>query len=190
MSWFNRSKKKLFKTISDEELCVIIKSNSSKDVIAEFYQRYGHLVLGVCMKYLKNKMDAEDMTIDIYSKLQQKILKSDIKYFKSWLYTLVKNECLMKLRKKQMIFSSLNSNEIESEDIDFDSKMNTEKQYEYLSFALEQLSQEQRTCVELFYLKSMSYKEISQKTGFEIKNVKSHIQNGKRNLKLSINKMT
>ena len=53
----------------------------------------------------------------------------------------------------------------------------------YLKEGIGELKDEQRECIELFYLKECSYAEVASMTGFSLKEVKSHIQNGKRNLK-------
>ena len=58
-----------------------------------------------------------------------------------------------------------------------------EEKLEQLQDALVRLSEEQKKCIELFYFKEKSYKEVSDLTGFSINEVKSYLQNGKRNLK-------
>jgi len=50
--------------------------------------------------------------------------------------------------------------------------------------AISNLNTEQRLCINLFYLKEKCYEEISMQTGYSLKQVKSYIQNGKRNLKI------
>jgi RNA polymerase sigma-70 factor (ECF subfamily) len=61
-----------------------------------------------------------------------------------------------------------------------------EKQFVALENAIEELSAEQKKCVDLFYLKEKSYVEIAEITGFTLNEVKSYIQNGKRNLKIKL----
>jgi RNA polymerase sigma factor (sigma-70 family) len=53
-----------------------------------------------------------------------------------------------------------------------------------LNEALKSLAEKQRICVELFYLQEKSYNEVAEITGFTMNEVKSFIQNGKRNLKI------
>ena len=63
-----------------------------------------------------------------------------------------------------------------------------EIQYTLLEKAIEELSEEQKKCIELFYLKQKSYQEIIDITGYSVNEVKSFIQNGKRNLKIKLEK--
>jgi len=154
------------------------------------FQRYTHLVFGACMKYLKNENDSEDAVMDIFEKLLTDLQKHEVSNFKSWLYSVSKNHCLMKLRKDKTIKYS-NNDLIKTEGrivempepMHLNSKMEKELQLENLEKALQHLSKEQRTCLELFYLQQKCYKEVSSITTFSLKEVKSFIQNGKRNLK-------
>jgi len=109
------NKRKTYHKFTDDELISIYKDQPSAQIIGELYKRYGHLVMGVSMKYLKNKFDAEDVTMTLFEKLAIKIAKSDITYFKSWLYMVTKNECLMLLRKKGNLTVEL-TQELESKD--------------------------------------------------------------------------
>ena len=141
--------------------------------------------MGTCMKYLKNKMIAEDLTMNIFEDLQTKIRKHEIQHFKSWLYRVTKNECLMHLRKKKIEISSDELQILEDlEDIQIIHAK--EVKLTILEDALPDLKDEQRICLELFYLKDRSYQEISEELNIDIKQVKSAIQNGKRNLKLKL----
>lgn len=94
-------KKRDYKQLSDAELLDLYKQKQPKQVLAEIYNRYGHLMMGLCLKYLQQNAAAEDMVMDIFEKLPKLLVKHDIAYLKSWLYTTTKNECLMALRKKK-----------------------------------------------------------------------------------------
>ena len=168
--------------LSDEELVLNYRNEGSSEIIGEIYKRYGHLVMGTCMKYLKNRADAEDMTMTLFEKLPQKLGNHSIERFKSWLYMVTKNECLMLLRKKGHLSSEI-SKELEAKD-ELHLVEAKEVQYELLEDAIKELKEEQRKCIELFYIESKSYQEITGLLQLDIKKVKSAIQNGKRNLKL------
>jgi len=154
------------------------------------YERYGHLVLGLSIKYLKNKDEAQDAVIQIFTNLLSDLKKHKVQYFKSWLYVYSKNFCLMELRKRQ----SLLKKELELKEnvhlvMDFSNPEHLnekEVQIAIMEQAIEQLNKEQKTCIEFFYLKNKSYVEIEELTGFTNNEVKSYIQNGKRNLKLKM----
>lgn len=168
--------------LSDEELVLKFRNEGSSDIIGEIYKRYGHLVMGTCMKYLKNRADAEDMTMTLFEKLPHKLANHTIERFKSWLYMVTKNECLMLLRKKGHLSAEI-TKELEAKE-ELQLVEAKEVQYELLEEAIKELKEDQRKCIELFYIESKSYQEITSLLQLDLKKVKSAIQNGKRNLKL------
>ncbi len=168
--------------LPDEDLVIRFQQGGANEIIGEIYTRYGHLVMGTCMKYLKNSNDAEDMTMTIFERLPEKLKDHTIERFKSWLYMVTKNECLMLLRKKGRVTLEI-TKELEAED-ELHLVEVKEVQYTLLEAAIHQLKEEQRLCIELFYLEKRSYQEITSLLKLDIKKVKSAIQNGKRNLKL------
>jgi len=179
-------KRTTYHQLSDEELVSLYRDKSSTDIVGEIYKRYGHLVMGTCMKYLKNQADAEDMTMNIFEKLPHKLNNHSIERFKSWLYMVTKNECLMLLRKKGHVSTEI-TKELEAHE-ELHIAEAKEIQYEILEEAIQELKEDQRKCIELFYIQSKSYQEITTLLKLDIKKVKSAIQNGKRNLKLTLEK--
>ena len=177
-------KQAYFRKQSDEALLELIRLNKDARCLGELYVRYGHLVFGVCLKYLKNHMDAEDLTSEIFERLTQKIQNHEITHFKSWLYSVTKNECFMRLRKKSIQTNELND-ELFGEEPENKEELETkEAQFELLETALEELKLEQQHCIRLFYIEKKSYDQISEQLNISLKQVKSAIQNGKRNLKI------
>lgn len=175
--------------LSDEELVNHFKKRRDPAVINAIYNRYAHLVFGVSLKYLKNKAQAEDMVMLVFEKLLNKLHIYEIRNFKSWLYMLVKNECMMELRKKKYEVSGLPSNEkINGSFVEFYEELHhsgeaDEQFIKNLKKEIGNLSEEQKACIILFYFENKSYKEIANETGYKVTKVKSYIQNGKRNLK-------
>ena len=145
------------------------------------------LLLGVCMKYLKNEEEARDAVQQIFLKVLTEVSKYKIDYFKSWLYMVAKNYCLMKLRGKQGKYTKeLTDVSIEHHETDKNELLANENTYSILGEAIEELSPEQKQCVTLFYLNKYSYQQISEATGFTLMQVKSYIQNGKRNFRMML----
>ena len=152
-------------------------------------QRYTLLLFGVCMKYLKNEEDAKDSVQQIFLKVIHELGKYRVDYFKSWLYMVAKNHCLMHLRKKGIVYEVNESVTAVEEDIDKDIHLDKEKTLTQVSEALTALNKEQRECVTLFYLDKKSYHQICDATGYSLLQVKSFIQNGKRNLRNQLERM-
>jgi RNA polymerase sigma-70 factor, ECF subfamily len=178
------NKRKTYRALSDEDLLLKYGEKQSSLIIGELYNRYGHLVMGAAMKYMKNKFDAEDLTMTVFEKLPKKILTNDIQNFKAWLYMVTKNECLMLFRKKGTLTTEL-THELESNGTS-EVEINKEVQITMLEDAIETLKDEQKICIKLFYLERKSYQEITNQLSMDIKKVKSAIQNGKRNLKIKL----
>ncbi len=177
----------------DDELLSLYKASGDIALLGTLYERYVHLVFGVCMKYLKNEDDSKDMCMQIFEKLVENVRSSNVRNFKSWVHVLTKNECLMLLRSRKY---KLQKTAVEIND-DKDMNMaytlhHTEDALEIklqeLEVSIEELPPEQRACIHMFYLEQQSYKTIAALTGHDIKKVKSYIQNGKRNLKISLEK--
>lgn len=175
--------------MTDTELLENFYSDHSNHWLGILLQRYTLLLLGVCMKYLKNEQDARDSVQQVFLKALSEIPKYRIEYFKSWIYMVAKNHCLMKLRDKQgKTVAPLNEQAIAAEDLPearFE-HLSKDKLLDDMAAALKELNHEQKLCVTLFYLDKKSYQEITAITGYSLLQVKSYIQNGKRNLKILI----
>lgn len=184
--------RRTYQSFSDEELVIAFKERADKRILAELYSRYGHLVMGCCLKYLKQFENAEDTTMRVFADLETKLIRHSIQHFKSWLYQVTKNECLQQLRKsKNTAFGTTDNVEGLESGQDYQENeelLQVEFRLEKLAEGLAQLKGEQRTCVELFYLHQKSYAEISEELDLPLNTVKSAIQNGKRNLKIWIEK--
>lgn len=176
-------KNKKYRKYSDEELVVKIQQEQDMYCIGIFYERYGHLVFGLALKYLKNRNDAEDLTSHVFENLFKKLQKHTVQHFKSWLYMLSKNECLMILRK-QSPQGDYDSAFIQGEHSDEIGTVEKEMKLELLEEKISLLKDEQQQCVRLFFLEEKSYQQVSNELNLPLNKVKSAIQNGKRNLKI------
>jgi len=175
--------------ISDQELLEKFYADHNNEWLGILLERYTLLLLGVCMKYLKNEDDAKDSVQQVFLKVIQELHKYKVEYFKSWVYMVAKNHCLMKLRDKQgKIATELNEKLLltPEEETDRQALVLNDQTLEVMEEALKELNPEQKQCVTLFYLQKKSYQEINELTGFSMLQVKSYIQNGKRNLKILI----
>ena len=175
--------------ITDAELLDLYYADKNQEWIGILLERYTILLLGVCMKYLKDETEARDCVQQIFLKVLTEIGKYRIDFFKSWLYMVAKNHCLMRLREKgSKSPKELSDHHAVAVDIDKQELITNEKTYDLLEEALNELSEEQKQTVILFYLNKNSYHQVSEKTGFTLMQVKSYIQNDKRNLKILLDK--
>lgn len=159
--------------------------------MAVLFERYTDLVFLVAMKYLKDEAESKDAVMLVFEKLLRDLPRYEVRNFKYWLHTVVKNQCLSLLEKQQRSRQQAENFRLEQdEDMEYTPAFSLdgeqdgqEKQLAQLEVAISMLKAEQRQCVELFYLQRKSYKEVAEITGFSLLQVKSYIQNGKRNLK-------
>lgn len=175
-----------YNDITDAELLQNFYKDHDNKWLGILLPRYTLLLLGVCMKYLKNEEDARDCVQQIFLKVINELQKYKVDYFKSWIYMIAKNHCLMKLRGNKNVSVELNEKIIPAEEGQIDKTDLIEKEtlLAKMQQAIKQLNREQQECVNLFYLQKKSYSEVSEITGFSMLQVKSHLQNGKRKLKL------
>ncbi len=177
-----------YRKYTDEDLVKAFSKNQSRDILHVLFERYGHLVLGLCLKYLKQMEDAEDLCSAIFQKLPELILKHEIRYFKSWLYQVSRNECLMLLRKKKHTNIPLDNVQLHCEPESEAENLSREQNITSLEKAMQQLKPIQHSCISLFYLQELSYEQISLELKISVNKVKSHIQNGKRNLRIKLDR--
>ena len=175
---------------SDTELVLAYRQSGDLKVLGELYQRYMELVYGVCLKYLKEPEPAQDAVMQIFEELVSKLKKHEVENFRGWLHQVAKNHCLMQLRtpknlKTVSLPPLLMQNE---EDVHLNGVMEKEENFQKLEKCIASLSDEQRTMIKLFYLEGRCYNQIVEITGLEWNHVRSSIQNGRRNLKLCMEK--
>ena len=166
---------------SDEDIINDFRKSGDQALIGVLFDRYSHLVYAVSYNYLKDEEDCKDAVLHIFENLGKDLNRYEIKNFSSWLHVVTKNYSLRQLSKRKETLPITNQSYLVEEE---ESGQEFNIHLPNLSKAMEQLNEEQKICIDLFYIKEQSYKEITEQTGFDLNQVKSYIQNGKRNLKL------
>ena len=174
----------------DLSLVVAYQKSGDLEVLGKLYNKYMHLVYGVCFNYFKDEEQSKDAVMQIFEELVSKLRIHQVQNFKSWLHVLTRNHCLMALRKSTRNPTvTMEDNFVENSDfVHLDIDDTKETQLTIMEKCMETLSEEQRRSVDLFYLQEKCYKEVADITGYDMLKVKSYIQNGKRNLKICIEK--
>ena len=170
-------------SLEDEQLIAVFKEKQWSACIEELYRRHAHLVYGVQLKYTKQTMDAEDLTMECFAKLPSLLLQHDIAFFRGWLHTVARNLALTFLRKNKKDFIDP-IDEGRQQAYAQEENEDLETELLLLEWAIPQLKAHQKTCIVLFYIEQLSYDQIIAQTGYTFNEVKSYLQNGKRNLKL------
>ena len=166
------------------------RSTGNLEILGKLYERYMPLVFGLCLKYFKDEEQSKDAVMQIFEELIKKLKIHEVSNFKSWLYTLSRNHCLMIIRSSSKHeFVPIEENVMENEVfVHLDIDETRESKLHVMEKCIEKLPSEQKDTISLFYLEQKCYKEVSDITGYDLNKVKSYIQNGKRNLKICIEK--
>lgn len=184
--------RKNISALTDEELLQLFKTSGRNDYFGELFNRYIPLIYGVCLKYMSDDFMAKDAVLQLFDQLLPKIASYNIAVFRTWLYDVVRNHCLQLIRKQNQSVFSLEfvMESIESDEVLLllTEKENTCGQLEVLNQCMEQLPGMERLTIRLFFMEELSYADISQETGISLNQVKSYIQNGKRHLRLCLEK--
>jgi len=175
-----------YRNQTDEELLSLYKRTDDLEIVGVLYDRYTALTFGVCLKYLKDREESRDAVMQIFETLIISLKTHEINVFKAWLYVTARNHCLMQLRsRKGKNFEELSPFLMETgSNGHHENGHEIETNLNRLEKCMESLAREQKECVRLFYLQHKCYKEITESTGYDLNKVKSYIQNGKRNLKI------
>ena len=178
--------------LSDSDLMDRYRFSHDNAYIGELFQRYSPMLFGVCLKYTRDEEKAKDTVMDVFEKVLMDLKRHQVENFRTWVYSVAKNQCLMDLRKEKRQdarhdeFAHLSK---ESVEFDIPKHLNGESDEETdrkLDAAIDELKGGQRECIRMFYFEKKSYEEIEAKTGYNYKEVKSFLQNGKRNLKIKL----
>ena len=181
---------KAFFELSDEELTKRFKDSGELEVLNVLFQRHTSLVYGVCVKYLKNREESKDAVMQLFEKLIVSLREHEVRHFKSWLYTTARNHCLMALRSlKGKHFEELPPFLMESDTfVHQEYEEGLDENLSKLEKCMDKLVDEQKRCIQLFYLKEKCYQEITELTGFDYNKDKRINQKAKRNLKIRMDK--
>jgi RNA polymerase sigma-70 factor, ECF subfamily len=193
MAFIFKKKQNSSDDLADVDIIELYRNTRDTKLIGVLFDRYAHLVYGISLKYFDREDDRKEAVMQVFEKLYEALLQFDIANFKSWLYSVAKNQCLMIIKKENTVSfnDQLQLKNFQQEFMEFEetfslnhgSEINLEDK---LHEVIKELNEEQRVCVDLFYLQDKSYKEISDATNYSYNQVKSFIQNGKRNLKIML----
>lgn len=177
--------------ICDNDLIRLYIETENRTYFDKLYERYIPLMYGLCLKYLKNQQDAKDAVVFLYEDLSIKIKKYEITNFRNWLFSVTKFYCFSLLKdKSNEITIDFNVDFMEFDKVDtlLEESEQDEFKIKALNECLSKLPEPQKVCIEAFYYNNKSYVEIVEDTNYNIKSVKSYIQNGRRNLKICLDK--
>ena len=192
--------KKKYKPKSENDLLYEYRQTGDLSILGKLYEPQMEMVFAISMTYFKDEDEAKDTVMTLFEELIPKLRQHEVENFKAWLGMVTRNFCLMELRKKTIEISNFEINNGEEDENNFNNFMeistfehhtdslNLEHNLTKLEDCMKTLNLEQKQSIELFFMQEKTYQEVSQLTGFEVNKVKSYLQNGKRNLKICLEK--
>ena len=180
-----KRRKNLYNQLTDEQLISEYRQAMDGMLVTELFDRYTHLVYGICLKYLKDNEQSKDAVMEIFESLFEKLLTHEVTHFKNWLYSVTRNYCLMQIRRSN-VFAKIKyklHDEIQKEISGLADPDIVLEDEQMIKEAVKLLNHKQNQCLHLLYMEDKSYKDISELTGYSLKQIKTYVQNGKRNLK-------
>lgn len=179
--------------LSDAELILRYKETGDAAFVGELFERYSALIYAITRKYFDDREVSKDAAMEVFEYLLTELKKYEIQQFKHWLGRATRNFCLMRIRKDTSRSNHLEEFKKNEAMVMEDAQLPhldpvdaKEASLQNLESALQGLREEQKICIELFFLQDKSYQDVADLTGFTLNQVKSHIQNGKRNLKIQL----
>jgi RNA polymerase sigma factor (sigma-70 family) len=190
--------------LSDLDLVNCMNNGTREKAFNVLYKRYNSLIYGFCLKLSRDKQLSEDFTQDTFSKLwthSNTFVQNGDSGFKTWLYTIARNNFINHYRKEKrrpevsfsdIIFEGGEKNKVsitsylESllENVSSaDGNIINEEKYSYLKDAIENLKDKNSNLfdvINLRYFKGFSYKEIVKETGLSISQVKMNLHHAKK----------
>lgn len=185
------------KLTTDLEYVAAYRATGDLAILGELYERHMELIYAVCYNYLRDEEEAKDAVMNLFEQLVTDLRRHDVQQFGPWLHSVARNYCLMQLRKSQAhpttSLVTETGNDAEDEPLSRFLSAETdsselEEDLTRMETFLKKLPPEQQTCLTLFYLERKSYTEVADLTGYDLKQVKSYLQNGRRNLKICMQK--
>lgn len=150
------------------------------------------MVYGTSLKYFKDESRASDAVMGVFEVLSKKAKTHQVEQFRGWLYVMTKNYCLMELRKdSKNLTVSYDPQFMQSDEEKhpvFEIEFEEDEELQSLQACMETLVAQQKECIDLFYYKEKSYKEIADQLDKKVGTIRSFIQNGRRNLKICMEK--
>jgi len=136
------------------------------------YDRYSGLMLGICLRYMGDKMAAEDVMIKGFMKILDKIDQFNFQgSFEGWIKRIIVNEALMKIR-------SLKSLEVAIDNLSdtlFETKPSSELEATDLLNMINQLPLGYKTVFNLYAIEGYSHAEVAKKLGISEGTSKSQL---------------
>jgi RNA polymerase sigma-70 factor (ECF subfamily) len=144
--------------VSEPELIIGLQKGEGK-AHKFVYEKYAGLMLGICLRYLKNHMDAEEVMLNGFVKIFQNAGQFENKgSFEGWMKRVVVNEALGYLRKKEPLHLAIEKDHIQ---LPTEATAESDLAVEDLLNLLQELPAGYRTVFNMYAIEGYTHKEIA-----------------------------
>ena len=180
-------KNKHFSSKAKQDIILVEQAlQGDQKAYALLLKKYRDTIYYMLLKMVKNKNDAEDLTIEAFGKAFRNLSQYAPEYaFSTWLFRIASNNCIDFLRKKRAITIPIDTtsenNEgysgivIQATDLNPEEHMIKNQKAEELMEIVQQLKPRYRQLIELRYFKEFSYDEIAQHMQLPLGTVKAQL---------------
>jgi RNA polymerase sigma factor (sigma-70 family) len=170
--------------IEDDGSLVKRICSGETDLFRHLIRNYQHASMSIAMSIIKDEFIAEEVIQDAFVKAYQQL--NNFKHhskFSTWLYKIVTNESLMRLRKmkvdKLQFYETLPETELE--DISL-YRLECKEMQQMIYSALQRLAPNESLSLSLFYLEEGSLNDICEITGWSLSNAKTILHRARKKL--------
>jgi RNA polymerase sigma factor (sigma-70 family) len=157
-------------------------------------EKHKNLAYTIALRIAKNHEDAEEIAQDAFLKAYNSLnsFKEKSK-FSTWLYKIVFNAAISRMRKKKILKVSMDEgnigNTIQEEQIDALDNLHKKERKKIIAEAIARLKEDESVVMTLYYLNENNLKEIEEITGFSNSNIKILLHRGRKKLLLELKKI-
>ena len=171
---------------SDDEKLVSQTLSGDRDAFGVLVHKYQEMVYAYAFQKVRNEADAQDVTQEVFWRAYHGLYQLRQPHrFRSWLYTIMSNECkrclvsIIKTRQRETVLEDATDDTLRIEPAH---TAPTEDWRVDLEQALTELSDDNRVAVSMFYMGDHSLKEISEFLGVSVNTVKGKLYRARQQL--------
>ncbi|UFT99056.1 sigma-70 family RNA polymerase sigma factor [Radiobacillus kanasensis] len=176
----------------DVELYHLVQQGD-KQALEALYDRYEKLLFSFSYRMTGSSDISEEAIQEVFIKLWTKkgLYKEEKGKFSSWLLTVTRNTCLDLLKKKKETTYTLEERDaIQANDPSTEDIIQWKEEGQNLREAVQELAEDQRKIVELFYFKGLSQRQISEACNIPLGTVKGRVRLALKHLRKYISNTT
>ena len=170
----------------DDEKLVAQTLSGDRDAFGVLVHKYQEMVYTYVFQKVRNEADAQDVTQEVFLRAYRNLYQLRHPHqFRSWLYTIMSNECnrwLVRVTKTRQRETGLEDATEEAVRIDPKYTTPTEEWQVDLEQAISRLPNDSRVAVSMFYMSNCSLKEISEFLGISVNTVKIKLHRARQQL--------